>query len=127
MDPNITECDLTRPWRDGGRDAIGNYRIGHQNHAIGVEFALEAKCKQSTSGSGVPETNRLISRLRYRQFGIFITTSYVADQAYQEIIEDGHPVVIVAGADITKILVNAGYSTPDVVSLWLEDRFPYEE
>ena len=127
MDPNITECDVTRPWRDGGRDAIGNYRIGHQDHAIGVEFALEAKCKQLTSGSRIPETNRLISRLRYRQFGIFMTTSYVASQAYQEILEDGHPVVIVAGADIAKILVNTGYSTPDAVGLWLEESFPYEE
>jgi hypothetical protein len=27
-DTNVLECDLTRPWRDGGRDAIGKYVIG---------------------------------------------------------------------------------------------------
>jgi hypothetical protein len=127
MDSNITNCDVTRPHRDGGRDAIGTYRIGHQDQAINVVFALEAKCKVATSGSPEKETNRLISRLRYRQFGIFLTTSYVADQAYKEIIEDEHPIVIVAGVDIARILVDSGYSTPDAVRRWLEEVFPYDE
>lgn len=100
MDRNITDYDLTRPWRDGGRDAIGNYRIGYLDNTISVEFALEAKCKQPDSGSGIRETSRLISRLRHRQFGIFVTTSYVANQAYKEILEDQHPVVIISGIDI---------------------------
>ncbi len=126
MDPNITEYDLTRPWRDGGRDALGKYRIGHIENSIVVEFALEAKCKQIESGSGVRETSRLISRLRHRQFGIFVTTSYVAEQAYKEILEDGHPVVIVSGVDIAKILLEVGYGTRQAVRSWLEDRFPYE-
>lgn len=126
MDPNITNYDLTRPWRDGGRDALGQYRIDQFENAIDVEFALEAKCKQFDSGSGVRETSRLISRLRHRQFGIFVTTSYVAEQAYKEIIDDGHPVIIVSGADISKIMLDAGYSTPSAVRSWLGERFPYE-
>jgi hypothetical protein len=123
MDSNIVACDLTRPWRDGGRDAIGKYRIGTGNCAIDVEFALEAKCHEIRVGSGVRETSRLISRLRYRQFGIFITTSYVSEQAYKEIIEDNHPVIILGGGDITDILINAGLSNLDIVSNWLMNNF----
>ena len=123
MDGNIAECDLTRPWRDGGRDAIGKYRVGHINHSIDVDFALEAKCKIITSGSTVKETSRLISRLRHRQFGIFVTTSYVADQAYQEIIEDDHPVIIISGMDIVEILLQHGIDSKEILSNWLESNF----
>ena len=44
MDKNFFSYDLTRPSRDGGRDAIGLYRVGHGASAIFVDFALEAKC-----------------------------------------------------------------------------------
>lgn len=33
-----------------------------------------------------------------------ITTSYVDKQAYQEVIEDGHPILIVTATDIAGIL-----------------------
>jgi hypothetical protein len=42
--PEIVSVDLTKPSRDGGRDAIGNYRIGFGDSFIDVDFALEAKC-----------------------------------------------------------------------------------
>jgi hypothetical protein len=126
MDKNIADYDLTKPWRDGGRDALGKYNIGYQGNQLDVEFALEAKCKFFNSGSGVKETSRLISRLRYRQFGIFVTTSYVSEQAYKEIVEDGHPVIIVSGADIAQILVNeGGYKSVGEVKDWLKTNFPY--
>jgi len=68
-------------------------------------FALEAKLYDlSGSGVGVAEVARLISRLRHRQFGVLVTTSYVAKQAYQEIRADQHPVVILAGRDIVDLL-----------------------
>ena len=70
MDPNIVDYEITRPWKDGGRDILGRYRIGFQGAGIFVEFALEAKCKLVHIGSGIKETARLISRLRHRQFGI---------------------------------------------------------
>lgn len=106
MMPSIISTDLTRPWRDGGRDATGLYSIGEGPSAIDVEFALEAKCFNSDSGVTVKHTSRLISRLRHRQFGILVTTSYVTDQAYKEIKEDGHPIVIISAIDIVKILKN---------------------
>lgn len=125
MDPHITECDLTRPWRDGGRDALGLYRIGSPDSHLNVEFAIEAKCKEMEAGAGVHDTSRLIARLRHRQFGVFVTTSYLAEQAYKEIVDDGHPVVIVAAKDIARILADVGYSSVDAVSAWLTQRFPY--
>jgi hypothetical protein len=123
MDGNITSYELTRPWRDGGRDATGLYNIGITSNAIKVDFALEAKCHQMNIGSGVRETSRLISRLRHRQFGIFVTTSYLDIQAYKEIIEDQHPVIIISGIDIARILINAGYNSVEQVNRWLRVNF----
>lgn len=124
MDPNIREVEHTRNVRDGGRDAIGLYRIGNNCDGVYVEFALEAKRYSPKNGVGVREVSRLISRLRHRQFGILITTSYVAQQAYEEIKEDGHPVVIVSGGDILRILYDAGIKTKDEILKWLNGNFP---
>ena len=41
MDANIVSIDVTRRWRDGGRDAVGLYRIGTERDNIKVEFALK--------------------------------------------------------------------------------------
>jgi hypothetical protein len=124
MDPNIISFDVTRPWRDGGRDAVGLYRIGTSSDNIEVEFALEAKCFEPGNSVGIRHTSRLISRLRHRQFGIFVTTSYIAEQAYSEIREDKHPVVVIAGRDIVRILKEAGIETPEKLAEWLKTRFP---
>ena len=86
-DSNIISCDNTRPSRDGGRDEIGEYRIMNGlNQALKTVFAVEAKCYDLNNAVGVKETSRLISRIRHRQFGVFVTTSYVDIQAYKEII-----------------------------------------
>ncbi len=37
-----------------------------------------------------------------------MTTSYLAEQAYQEIREDGHPIVVIAGGDIVEVLSRVG-------------------
>jgi Restriction endonuclease AspBHI N-terminal/Restriction endonuclease len=98
--PNIHRWEVTRPWRDGGRDALGTYRIGQGAGAMDVEFALEAKCYGLKNGVGVKALARLISRLRHRQFGILVTTSYLNLQAYQELVADKHPVVVISAQDI---------------------------
>ena len=64
------------------------------------------------NGGGVRYTSRLISRLRHRQFGVLVTTSPLDAQAYKEIREDGHPVVVLAGRDIVDILKKLGFNTP---------------
>ena len=124
--PDIAEIDVTRPSRDGGRDAIGKLRIGSKASGILVDFALEAKCYNSSAGVGVREVSRLISRLRLRQFGILVTTSYVSLQAYREIKEDRHPIIVISGADIVALLRECGYSHTDSVQTWLEQKFPIE-
>ncbi len=90
--PATGEVDVTRPWRDGGRDAVGSYHLGPAGDRLAVEFALEATCYGLSNSVGVRDMSRLISRLRYRQFGVFVTTSYFNDQVYQEVRQDRHPV-----------------------------------
>jgi AspBHI-like restriction endonuclease/restriction endonuclease len=114
-DKNITAIEVTRPTRDGGRDALGEYRLALGRDRIALDFALEAKCYGTNSSVGVKETSRLISRLRHRQFGVLVTTSFVAEQAYQEIREDKHPIIIIAGADITSILIESGINSPEAL------------
>jgi hypothetical protein len=117
---NVTHLDLTRPWRDGGRDGIGTARLGRGPASIEVTFALEAKCYGVKSSVGVKEVSRLISRIKHREFGVLVTTSFVHEQAYREVIDDGHPVVLVTAIDIVQSLREAGYSTPSLVSNWLD-------
>jgi len=124
MDPNINIDVITRPSVDGGRDALGTYRVGPIADRIPLDFALEAKCYGSENSVGVKELSRLISRLRHRQFGILVTTSYLGHQAYEELRSDRHPVVIISGADIAGILVKAGIGTANAVQEWLMASFP---
>jgi len=123
MLPDIAELDLTRPSRDGGRDAVGKLRLGRGPGSILVDFALEAKCYGPANSVGVREMSRLISRLRHRQFGILVTTSYVDLQAYQEIKEDQHPIIVIAAADIVGLLRANGHADVKAVRRWLEREF----
>ena len=123
MDSNVVDISPTRHTRDGGRDAIGKYRVGSSVNGIEVEFAMEAKRYGINNSVGVKETSRLISRIKNRQFGIFVTTSYIGDQAYKEIIEDQHPVIVLSGKDIIEILVNAGINSEDLLQEWLNANF----
>ena len=120
MDSKFVSYDLTRRYVDGGRDATGKYSIGIESNSIAVDYALEAKCYSLKSAVGVKETSRLISRLKHRQFGILVTTSYVHRQAYKEIIEDGHPVIVISSRDIVDILKKNGFSTVGSIKEWLE-------
>ena len=82
-----------------------------------VESAV--KCYKDLNSVGVKDLSRLISRLRHRQFGILVTTSHVAIQAYQEIKEDRHPIVIIVANDIVRILKAAGVSNTANIATWL--------
>jgi hypothetical protein len=125
MDGNVTSLDVTRPSRDGGRDGIGKYRIGQLQNCVTVDFAVEAKCYSPRNGVGVKVVSRLISRLRFRQFGVLVTTSFLADQAYQEIIEDDHPIVVCSGGDIAELLVQkVGLASIDEARAWLQSVYP---
>ncbi len=123
-DQNVVACDLTRPWVDGGRDAVGKYRIGLPSNAVIVEFSLEAKCYKLDNAVGVRQTSRLISRIRQRQFGVLVTTSFVHHQTYKEIKEDGHPIIIISAIDIVQVLRRSGLGSLSAFQNWLESKYP---
>jgi len=120
-DRRVIIDEITRGSVDGGRDAIGRYLLGLSGDPVYAEFALEAKCYRPASEGvtantvGVREVARLISRIRHRQFGILVTTSLIARQAYEEVRDDRHPIVFICGRDIAEILIQAGYNSPERV------------
>lgn len=111
MDRRFMNLEVTRPSRDGGRDIVGEYRIGHELHEVLLSCYAEAK--RWTAGVGVKPLSRLISRIKHRDFGVFITTSFFNEQVQQEIIDDHHPIVLVSGGDIAKLLIKHELAGPE--------------
>lgn len=122
--PGTGNCYLTPPRRDGGRDAVGEYPLGPLADRIILDFALEAKCYAATNSVGVKDVSRLIARLRPRNFGVFVTTSYFGSQAYDEIRTDLHPIALICGRDVLEALREKGYGDVSAVQTWLDNRFP---
>jgi len=121
------QYEATRPTRDGGRDAFGGYFIGPESDPIRVEFVLEAKRYDMRNAVGVKELARLISRTRNRIFGVLVTTSFLHEQAYQELKADGHPIIVIAARDIVDILRSKGIGDVQAVRSWLAREFPTVE
>ncbi|GAT86581.1 hypothetical protein J2T10_003026 [Paenarthrobacter nicotinovorans] len=119
MLPHVISLDLTRRYRDGGRDGIGALTLGPKRSSILVEFAVEAKCYSLNNSVGVKEVSRLISRIRHRQFGIIVTTSFLNQQAYREIVEDEHPIIVVCGKDVVDILRANNLGTVNELGAWI--------
>lgn len=113
------EYELTRRSRDGGRDAVGYINLGPLSDPIRISFALEAKLYKPGNSVGVKEASRLISRIKHREFGVLVTTSYLDKQAYKEIRDDGHPIVVISGQDIADILLKCGINSPERVRNWM--------
>ena len=128
-DPRVIIDEITRGSVDGGRDAIGRYLLGLNDDPVYAEFSLEAKCyrpginRDPPNTVGVREVSRLISRIKHRQFGVLVTTSVVARQAYEEVREDRHPIIFFSGKDVADILVSSGFNTPELVLQLLRNEF----
>lgn len=128
-DSRVIIDEITRGAIDGGRDAIGRYLLGLPDDPVYAEFSLEAKCYrppingESPNTVGVKEISRLISRIRHRQFGVLVTTSVVARQAYEEVREDRHPILFISGRDIAEILIGNGFNTEERVTALLASEF----
>ena len=128
-DVKIIIDKVTRRTIDGGRDAIGRIKLGLNEDPIFAEFALEAKCynpgfnNKKINTVGVKEVARLISRIRNRQFGILVTTSAIAKQAYQEVRSDNHPIIFLSGKDIINILIEKGINNPKSLSQFLSENY----
>lgn len=125
LDSAIVDLTVTQPYKDGGIDAIGTYQLFKMvENVVYVDFYLQAKCYDPTKGLAVKDTSRLISRIKNRQFGVLITTSYVCEQAYKEVLEDGHPVVFITGKNIIDYI----YDELEIRSLnqlknWLNNNY----
>lgn len=125
FDPHVSPVEVTRPSRDGGRDAIGEYRLGPGEDPVRLQFALEAKCYNPDGGGlGVKPVSRLISRIRHRQFGVFVTTAFISSQAYREVREDEHPLVFLCGRDISAILKRMGLAEAVALRDYLALNYP---
>ena len=122
--PTVVSLDVTRRSRDGGRDAIGLLRVGTGGGEILLDFSMEAKCYKPGNSVGVRELSRLISRLRHRQFGVLVTTSHLDSQAYKELKEDRHPIVVIAGGDIANIIASSNLPMKDNWKSWLAAAYP---
>jgi hypothetical protein len=130
QDERVIIDQVTRASVDGGRDAVGRYLLGLASDPVYAEFSLEAKCYRpkidgaSPTAVGVKEVSRLISRIRHRQFGVLVTTSFVHRQAYQEVREDRHPIIFICGRDIAETLINSGINSEEQVREFLSSQFP---
>lgn len=128
-DPRVIIDEITREAIDGGRDGVGRYLLGLGEDPVYAEFSLEAKCYrppkdgEAPNTVGVKEVSRLISRIRHRQFGVLVTTSVIARQAYEEVREDRHPIIFLSGRDIAEILIKNGYNTENRIEALLNDEF----
>jgi hypothetical protein len=128
-DQRVIIDEITRGTMDGGRDAMGRYLLGLNGDPVYAEFSLEAKCyrpnldDESPNTVGVKEVSRLISRIRHRQFGVLITTSVIARQAYEEVREDRHPIIFISGRDIAEILIKNGFNTVEKIDSLLNNEF----
>ncbi len=107
MDDRFVNLTVTRAVRDGGRDVVGGYRVGHDSHQVLLSVYVEAKQWDPKSAVGVKPMMRLLARLKHRDVGVFVTTSYFETQVQQELIEDQHPVLLVSGGDIVRLLIRA--------------------
>ena len=126
MDQNIIKIEITKATADGGRDGFGDYSIGNnKEHSLKFKFAMESKCFNPKNKScGVNDVKRLISRLRHRQFGILVTTTYLGKQAYKEIVDDEHPILIIAAIDLVSIVKSKYAKTPKELKDKLNNEFP---
>lgn len=123
IDDRFVDLTVTQAVRDGGRDVLAKYRVGHDSHQVMLDTYVEAKHWKLDSAVGVKPMMRLLARLKHRDLGVFVTTSFFESQVQKELIEDGHPVLLVSGGDIARILVGAelgGASAGTRLTEWLQ-------
>ena len=120
MDERFDELSVTRAVRDGGRDVIASYRVGHALHQVKLSAYVEAKRWNPATAVGVKPMMRLIARLKHRDIGVFVTTSFFDGQVQRELIEDGHPVLLISGGDIARLLHSRELGSDQNIAAWLD-------
>ena len=97
---NITR---TRPTADGGFDFFGQFTLPPPLR-YEIDFLGEAKKFARRTPVSPRYVSRLVARLARGQYGIFVTTSYFTKQAQEEVVADGYPTTLIAGADIVRMM-----------------------
>lgn len=110
LDQRFVNLVVTPFKKDHGRDIIGNYQIGIPPHERMLSMYAEAK--HWRNAVGVRPVARLLARLKRMDIGVFITSSCFDTQVQIELIEDDHPVILVSGGDIARILIASDKAGP---------------
>ena len=129
-DPRIILGRVHRLAPDYYRAISGKYRLGIDDSSTFLRFMIDAKCynpgigKRKRASVGEKDIKKLLSRLKTQQFAVLVTTSVLTPEAHALIQKQHHPVVVIAGTDIIKILQSIQIKTVRQLSEWLEDHFP---
>ncbi len=113
---NITR---TEPTGDGGFDFFGSFTLPPPIQ-YEIPFLGEAKRYARTTAVVPKDVSRMVARLSRGQYGIFVTTSYFTKQTQEEVLEDGYPAKLVAGADLVRIMREMRIARGEAISSsWL--------
>lgn len=128
-DERVLMEGVTRNILENGYEAFGRYRLGPVSDPVHMGFILEGKCYHPGFGQkkrrsvGIKETSRFIARLKNRFIGILVTTSVIAEQAYQQVRAEKHPLIFLSGSDIVNILCARGIDTVKALDTWLSENY----
>jgi hypothetical protein len=110
----------TQPSNDGGFDFYGKFTLppplGYE-----IDFLGEVKKFQAISAVQPKHVSRLVARLGRGEYGLFVTTSYFTRQTQEEVLADGYPTRLIAGADVVSMMRQLRIARGSVISpTWLE-------
>ena len=110
----------TQPSKDGGFDFFGKFvlppPVGYE-----IDFLGEVKKFQATTAVQPKHVSRLVARLGRGQYGFFVTTSYYTKQTQEEVLADGYPAWLIAGADVVNMMRQLRIAHgPSISPTWLE-------
>jgi hypothetical protein len=125
-EPNVDKIDVTRPWRDGGRDAIGKTCLVPMPTPLpsSSPWRPSARAHQQRRRERDKPTHLAAPAPPIRRPGHYPLPRY---QAYREIREDGHPVVVLAGRDVIERLKDRGLDNITAIRQHLHDAYPPHE
>jgi restriction endonuclease Mrr len=109
----------TRPTADGGFDFAGRFTLPPPLQ-YEIDFLGEAKKFARANSVGPRYVSRLVARLGRGQYGLFVTTSYFTRQTQEEVLADGYPTRLLAGADVVRMMRELGIVRANAISKsWL--------
>lgn len=97
------EITRTKPTGDGGFDFYGKFTFPPPLR-YEIDFLGEAKKFSRETAVSPRHVSRLVARLARGQYGVFVTTSFFTRQAQEEVLADGYPTTLVAGADLVRMM-----------------------